>query len=190
MSGENNDKLNVDTNNDNNASHDLNDTSDIDMSKLQYTSTTLDKMIVDGVYDSLCNLVRAVKLADKSDNFLVREIKKRYSSYCPSLNPLTFKKWIEYYKELREAYYFGRDMALGELLSIGMKAARKDTSGEYALKLIDRLDTGLISPKNSIESKSNNTSNETTKTLGKLVLELTNVEEPKDEDGVESEEES
>lgn len=189
MSEEKINKLNIDTENtENHTPHDLNDTSDIDMSKLQYTSTTLDKMIEDGVYDSLCNLVRAVKLADKSDNFLVREIKKRYSSYCPSLNPLTFKRWVEYYKELREAYYFGRDMALGELLSIGMKAARKDTSGEYALKLIDRLDTGLISPKNSIENKTNgNNSNETTKTLGKLVLELNNVEEPKDEEGVENE---
>ena len=30
------------------------------------------------------------------------------------------------YKELTEAYHFGRDIALGELLSIGMNVARKN----------------------------------------------------------------
>ena len=159
----------------------LNDTSDVDMSELQYTSPILDKMIEDGVYDSLCGLVRAIKMADKSDAFIIRQIKKRFNTYCGALTPATFRKWLGgEYKELCEAYHFGRDIALGELLSIGMNVARKNRDsiegGEFALKLIDRLDNGLVSHKNTPEvvekaAEGIKVSTQTTNTINKMFVE-------------------
>lgn len=177
----------------------LNDVSDIKLTGIQYTSSVLDHMIADGVYDSLCGLVRSVKIANKSDNFLIGQIRKRFNTYCSVLTAATFKRWLGgEYKELSEAYHFGKDMALGELLSIGMNVVRKNRDsiegGEFALKLIDRLDDGLISTRNKPDTadKSNSASSETVKTLGKLVLELETVEEPPDEscESNDSEEES
>lgn len=166
----------------------LNDISDVDMSKLQYTSDILENMKKDGVYDSLCGLIRAVKVADKSDSFLVSQIKKRFNTYCGNLSMTTFKRWLNgEYREINESYHFGRDVALGELLAIGMNVARKNSDtiegGEYALKLLDRLDNGLVSHKNKPVEEVNGSavSNETSKTLGKLMVDLNSVEEPEDE---------
>ena len=174
----------------NNTPGSLNDTSDVDISELQYTSRILEKMKADGVYDSLCGLIRSIKMADKSDAFIVRQIKKRFNTYCGKLTRATFNRWLGgEYKEISEAYHFGRDIALGELLSISMDVARKNKDtldgGEFALKLMDRLDNGLINHRNKPEviDKSAGASSETAKTLSKLVLELASVEEPPDEDG-------
>lgn len=174
----------------NNTPGSLNDTSDVDIGELQYTSQILEKMKADGVYDSLCGLIRSIKMADKSDAFIVSQIKKRFNTYCGSLTRATFNRWLGgEYKEVSEAYHFGRDIALGELLSIGMNVVRKNKDsldgGEFALKLMDRLDNGLINHRNKPEviDKSAGASSETAKTLSKLVLELASVEEPPDEDG-------
>lgn len=168
----------------------LNDVSDVDVSELQYTSPILEKMKADGVYDNLCGLIRSIKMADKSDAFIIRQIKKRFNTYCGGLTQPTFKRWLGgEYKEISEAYHFGKDIALGELLSIGMNVVRKNKDsldgGEFALKLMDRLDNGLINHRNKPEviDKSAGASSETAKTLSKLVLELASVEEPPDEDG-------
>ena len=161
----------------------LNDTSDVDVSELQYTSPILEKMKADGVYDNLCGLIRSIKMADKSDAFIIRQIKKRFNTYCGGLTQPTFKRWLGgEYKEISEAYHFGKDIALGELLSIGMNVVRKNKDsldgGEFALKLMDRLDNGLINHRNKPEviDKSAGASSETAKTLSKLVSELASVE--------------
>lgn len=165
----------------NNVPGDLNDTSDVNMEELQYTSKILDKMKIDGVYDSLCALIRAIKIADKSDAFIISQIKKRFNTYCGGLTAPTFKKWLGgEYKEISEAYYFGRDIALGELVSIGMNVARKNKNsidgGEFALKLMDKLDTGLINPRNKPETiekvvGGSKMSAQTTNTVNKMFLE-------------------
>ena len=75
----------------NNTPGELNDVSDVDISELQYTSPILEKMKTDGVYDELCALVRAIKMADKSDAFIISQIKKRFNTYCGGLTQPTFK---------------------------------------------------------------------------------------------------
>ena len=72
----------------------LNDVSDVDVSELQYTSPILEKMKADGVYDNLCGLIRSIKMADKSDAFIISQIKKRFGTYCGGLTQPTFKRWL------------------------------------------------------------------------------------------------
>lgn len=176
----------------NNTPGALNDVSDIDISELQYTSPILEKMKKDGVYHNLCNKVRAMKIADKSDSFIIRQIKKQFNTYCGNLTPATFKRWLGgEYRELSEAYYFGRDIALGELISMGLERARvtihSDKSDDFILKLMDRLDNGLISHRNKPEViekevESSKLSNQTINTINKMFAEaerfggLSNVE--------------
>ena len=99
---------------------DANDVSDIDISKLQYVSKEIEMMKEAGIYNNLCGLVRAIKIANKSDAFLISQIKKRFGDYANGLNAKKLKKWLGgEYPELRDAYYCGRDIALGRLIEIG-----------------------------------------------------------------------
>ena len=177
----------------NNNVGELNNVSDVDISQLQYTSPIVDKMIADDIYSNLCHLVRSIKIADKSDAFLVSQIKKRFNSYCGALTIVTFKKWLTTYTTLRDSYYYGKDMALGELIDLGMQRARKSVNSErpddFIVKLIDRIDNGTISHKNKpsvIDKQANGgMSAETLKNMSKLFNALDTVIEPEPPDGEE-----
>ena len=80
---------------------------------------------------------------------------------------------------MSESYHFGKDIALGELLSIGMNVVRKNKDsldgGEFALKLMDRLDNGLINHRNKPEviekaAEGSKISAQTTNTINKMLL--------------------
>lgn len=158
----------------------LNDVSDVDITKLQYSSPIIEKMKQDCVYDGLCFLVKSLKFADKSDQFIIQMIKTRYKTYCGSLTPITLKKWLSVYVELREAYYSGRDIALGELVCLGMERARKSVNSErpddFIVKLMDRIDDGTLHYKNKQEAidkeaEVSKLSVQTAATLSKMFVE-------------------
>lgn len=174
----------------NNTPGKLNDVSDIDIGQLQYTSPIVEKMKADGVYSNLCHLVRSIKFADKSDSFLCSQIKKRFNSYCGTLTVGTFKKWLTVYIELRDSYYYGRDIALGELVDLGMQRARasvlSDKPDDFIVKLMDRIDDGTLHYKNKpdiVEKQAGGISDTAAKTIGKVFSALGNVEEPTPPDG-------
>jgi len=163
----------------------LNDVSDVDVSDVQYTSPIVEKMKQDGVYDSLCNLVRSISFADKSDSFLIERVKDKFKSYCGALKITTFKKWLTVYVELRDAYYSSRGMALGELVNLGMERARasvhSDKPDDFIIKLMDRIDDGTLSHKNKaevIDKAASGMSPDTIKTISKVFNALGNIEEP------------
>lgn len=155
----------------------LNDLTDVDMSKLQYTSNILEKMKEDKCYNDLVKTVSAMAFADKSKSFMVKIIKQKYPSYCGGLTVATFNKWLEYYLELSQAVSFNRALCLGELVYMGMKKAEKSIDNpkdDFIVKLMDRIDDGTLSHKNKpevIESQASNCSTQTVNTVNRIFTE-------------------
>lgn len=156
----------------------LKDLSDIDMSKLQYTSDILERMKKEGMYTELVKTISAMAFADKSKSFMVKILKQRFPTYCGQLNQATFNKWLIYYQEVAQAYTFNRELCLGQLAYLGMKKAEKSVDSQrddFIVKLMDRLDDGTLSHKNSpkvVESQaSSGVSMQTESTLNRIFSE-------------------
>ena len=155
----------------------LNDLTDVDISKLQYTSRTLEKMKEDHYFDDLVKTVSAIAFAGRSRSFMVKILKQKYPSYCGGLTVSTFNKWLEYYPELSRAVSFSRTLCLGELVYFGMRKAEKSINNpkdDFIVKLIDRIDDGTLSHKNRpevIESQASNYSAQTANTINRIFAE-------------------
>lgn len=154
------------------------DFSDIDMSKLQYTSKMLEEIRKDKLaYNDMIETISSMAFAEKSMSFMVGILKKKYPQYCATLNVQTFKKWSENYGDIAKALHFKKDLCLGQLVYWGMKKAEKSIDKEKddtIVKLIDRMDNGIVNYKNSVEAQkkaeaaySENTRN----TLGRIFAE-------------------
>lgn len=155
----------------------LNDYSDVDIGKLQYTSDILETMKQDGYYDDLVKTVSALSFANKSKSFIVRMLKQKYPMYCGALSVGTFNRWLEYYVDLSRAFNFNRLLCLGELVYMGMKKAERSIDNpkdDFIVKLLDRLDDGTVSHKNKpeiIEQQANACSSQTANTISRILAE-------------------
>lgn len=168
----------------NNEPANLNDIETLDTRNLQYNSPIVDAFMSDGLIEDVCDTIRMIKFADKSDAFICEILKKSYPSYCGRLTVPTFKKWVNRYPDIREAYGWNRDMVLGKLVSKTMNIAIKTDDAKTLSGLIDKVDDGRLSPKNKIDKTEEikGSSPETNKTVSKLFEELNDIEEPEDLD--------
>lgn len=154
----------------------LTDTTGARESTKLYRSDILESIKHMGLYDSLLDVIRCSAFTGASKSEIVRIIRKRFPDTCKSLNVSTFNRWVEYYPEVGNAFSFTRDYCLGQLVYLGLLKSAKSVNwakDDFILKLLDRVDYGVLSNKSDDHSSNNSVahSTQTNNTVTRILAE-------------------
>lgn len=174
----------------------LNNIDGYDFKKLQFTSVILETMKDDGQYNRLCKSIASMAYNGKGKDFIITILRQRFPQYCGRLTLDTFNKWLKFYPEINEAFYFNREDAIGELATLGMRRARHSVDvgrDDFIIKFGKALSAGELDahreetlPKNIIDDP--NICNQAKLTFNRINLEAERfggIENVKVEDDVE-----
>lgn len=152
----------------------INDLSDIDLEKIQYSSSTLKAMKDDGYYERLLIAISAMAYSNKSKAFMIARLKEKFPYYCKGLTQVTFNKWLKFYPDIAEAYTFNRDEAYGELIYLGMEKSRRSTKvarDDFIVKFMDKLDEEKVVLTNPNEGDTPSFSKQSMSTINRIIEE-------------------
>lgn len=151
----------------------LDDYSDIDLEKIQYTSSTLKVMKDDGYYDRLLIAISGMAYQNKSKDFIISRLREKFPKYCKGLSKNTFNKWLRFYPDIAEAFTFNREEAYGELIYLGMEKSRRSVKvarDDFIVKFMDKLEEKKVDATN-LEEPRTPTSKQTNSTINRIIEE-------------------
>jgi hypothetical protein len=148
---------------------------DMPASKYSTDCEALEKIIHLGVYDYLLNIIRVGRIRNLTDYQITIEINKLFRVYLgENITERHLESWLmSDYPELKKAYFFNMDAAVGHLYEVAINIAEKADakSGGYVIDLINKIESNNKKTNSSEEGEADNVSKQTSSTVARIFNE-------------------
>ena len=148
---------------------------DMPASKYSTDCESLEKIIHLGVYDYLLNIIRVGRIRNLTDYQITIEINKLFRVYLgENITERHLESWLlSDYPELKQAYFFNMDAAVGHLYEVAINIAEKADakSGGYVIDLINKIEASGKKNSNDENSEAGSVSKQTSSTVARIFQE-------------------
>jgi hypothetical protein len=148
---------------------------DMPASKYSTDCESLEKIIHLGVYEYLLNIIRVGRMRNLTDYQITIDINKLFRVYLgENITERHLESWLmSDYPELKKAYFFNMDAAVGHLYEVAINIAEKADakSGGYVIDLINKIESNNKKTNSSEDGEADNVSKQTSSTVARIFNE-------------------